>query len=68
MDNEKLFCFTCFKELDRLYNSNDVIDCGTSLNFVGNYGSIFDGFYGRIYICDSCIDSRIGTYFFAIEK
>jgi hypothetical protein len=63
MSEKKVTCFACFKEMNCFFENDDTIDGGTSLDFIGNYGSMFDGLYGRIYICDGCIDSRIGTYF-----
>ena len=57
-------CFCCFKDLRTLFDSDDSISEGTSLKFIGNYGSRFDGDYGKIYICDGCVDSRVGTIFY----
>ena len=56
-------CFCCFKDLRTLFDSDDCISEGTSLKFIGNYGSRFDGDYGKIYICDGCVDSRVNTVF-----
>jgi len=63
MNNENVVCFVCFKKLDILFESYDNVDRGTSLDFVGNYGSEYDMNFGRIYICDSCVSSRVGTVF-----
>lgn len=57
-------CFCCFKELKTAFGSSDNIIAGTSLKFEGNYGSDYDCDYGTIYICDSCVASRVGTIFY----
>jgi len=60
-NNGNVLCFVCFKELECLFKSDDNIYKGTSLDFVGNYGSEYDMTFSRIYICDSCVSSRVGT-------
>ena len=54
-------CFICFKELKYIISQN--IDGGVTLSFSAGYGSIHDGYFGKIHICDGCIDSRMGTIF-----
>lgn len=57
-------CFVCFKNMKYLISpEHENVDGGVGFKFNAHYGSCHDGYYGRIYICDSCIDSRINTVF-----